>query len=342
MATGIKQPTIIFVNGSDGCHAMEGKRPDYRLLAVNLDETVCRERRSYFHELFHVLGLQHTHTRPDRDDYIRFYEKRTAADWLDQYEKMTEDNSYGVPYDFDSVMHYIPDGTDTLKHEENMKAKNELYQFAMGRNVYGAAHSDYLQLNRLYNCFDKCMSVKTTCANGGFVNPNSCQECICPRGFAGASCEDLDYDESVQHRCGGYEYATDSWKDLDMELSANVDNITCYWFLKASQGKRIEIKLVKVAPENQRCTPDTNTWLEVRLGTFEIGGYKFYCQQQLPERTLTSGDNLAVVTLSQDYDDATQLKLIDGSDVLKKTTMRIVESDGNDNKSISIGSCAKE
>ncbi|KAK0401698.1 hypothetical protein QR680_015924 [Steinernema hermaphroditum] len=191
----------------------------------------------------------------------------------------------------------------------NLIAKDPLHQYGMGRNT-GPAHSDYLLLNRLYKCPDNCAYAKTKCENSGFVNPNNCQWCICPRGFAGAFCERLDYDGHKDKNCGGYLDAIGSWQELSVERGENQNNISCYWFLRASQGKDVEIQLVTVAPENKRCTANTNTWLEVRLGTFEIGGYKFYCTDQLPKRILRSSGSLAVVTLSQDYNDPTRFKLL--------------------------------
>lgn len=58
-----------------------------------------------YHELMHILGFDHEHSRHDRDDYIIINEDNIDKDRLNNFEKINGTN-YGVEYDFGSVMHY--------------------------------------------------------------------------------------------------------------------------------------------------------------------------------------------------------------------------------------------
>lgn len=70
------------------------------------------------HELGHVLGLYHEHTRKDRDQFIRIDEACSSYDWwyAASGNYNIEENSKKLgPYDFRSIMHYpsIPGTKDT-------------------------------------------------------------------------------------------------------------------------------------------------------------------------------------------------------------------------------------
>lgn len=57
------------------------------------------------HELGHILGLEHTQSRVDRDDNITVHPSWRSFDTERQYRLATNDYIVG-PYDVDSVMHY--------------------------------------------------------------------------------------------------------------------------------------------------------------------------------------------------------------------------------------------
>uniref|UniRef100_A0A1I7ZQZ9 CUB domain-containing protein n=1 Tax=Steinernema glaseri TaxID=37863 RepID=A0A1I7ZQZ9_9BILA len=166
------------------------------------------------------------------------------------------------------------------------------------------SHADYLLLNRLYRCPDRCAASEMKCQNGGFLNPNDCTKCICPRAFVGRSCNGMDYD------CGGQEQSTPKWRRFSMDWSSVSEKRYCYWFLTAPPGRKIEIKLENIVPEDPLCPYRENTWMEVRLGNFLVGGYRFYCNGHIPDYTLISEGNLIVLTLRKEGDDPFELELI--------------------------------
>ena len=61
------------------------------------------------HELGHVVGYWHEQSRPDRDKYVDIIvENINKAYYAYNFEKYGHDeiDSLGVPYDYDSIMHY--------------------------------------------------------------------------------------------------------------------------------------------------------------------------------------------------------------------------------------------
>lgn len=60
------------------------------------------------HELGHVIGFWHEHTRPDRDQHIEIIYKNIQPGQEYNFEKMdaSEINSLGETYDYYSIMHY--------------------------------------------------------------------------------------------------------------------------------------------------------------------------------------------------------------------------------------------
>ncbi|XP_055347669.1 uncharacterized protein LOC129594844 isoform X2 [Paramacrobiotus metropolitanus] len=58
------------------------------------------------HELMHVMGFFHEHSRSDRDQHVLILWDNIAKSDRDQFAKHEEGNTYGLPYDYESVMHY--------------------------------------------------------------------------------------------------------------------------------------------------------------------------------------------------------------------------------------------
>lgn len=60
------------------------------------------------HELGHVVGFWHEHTRPDREHHVVIEKNNIMTGQEYNFNKLTEEdvNSLGQPYDYDSIMHY--------------------------------------------------------------------------------------------------------------------------------------------------------------------------------------------------------------------------------------------
>ncbi|CAG7825374.1 unnamed protein product, partial [Allacma fusca] len=87
-----------------GCSSFVGKIGGKQLL--NLEAPHCFSNRNIIvHELLHVLGFHHEQSRWDRDEYvgINWWNIEDGRDYnFDKYYTV----DYGVPYDYNSIMHY--------------------------------------------------------------------------------------------------------------------------------------------------------------------------------------------------------------------------------------------
>jgi astacin len=70
-----------------------------------------------------------------------------------------------------------------------VETKNPINQKTIGQRT-GLSFLDAKHLNLAY-CASNCAISSTSCQNGGYPNPNNCETCLCPEGFAGDFCEGL-------------------------------------------------------------------------------------------------------------------------------------------------------
>ena len=61
---------------------------------------------SLMHEIGHALGLEHEHTRADRDQFIHINWENIDPDRLDNFKVSNTANTDVRPYDYNSIMHY--------------------------------------------------------------------------------------------------------------------------------------------------------------------------------------------------------------------------------------------
>ncbi|CAK1545983.1 unnamed protein product [Leptosia nina] len=159
---------IIFTERPCGCCSFVGKRGN-GAQAISIGKN-CDKFGIVVHELGHVVGFWHEHTRPDRDRHVQIIRDNIMTGQEYNFNKLTEEevNSLGQTYDYDSIMHYARNtfskGTylDTiLPLEVHGKKRPEI-----GQRVRLSA-SDIAQTNLLYKCA-KCG--KTFLGNSGWFN----------------------------------------------------------------------------------------------------------------------------------------------------------------------------
>ena len=54
----------------------------------------------------HALGVWHQQSRSDREDYVTVYNNRIKTGEGSEYAIKSNADTYDVPYDYGSVMHY--------------------------------------------------------------------------------------------------------------------------------------------------------------------------------------------------------------------------------------------
>lgn len=97
---------IIFTERPCGCCSFVGKRGN-GAQAISIGKN-CDKFGIVVHELGHVVGFWHEHTRPDRDNHVQIVRDHIMTGQEYNFNKLTEEevNSLGLPYDYDSIMHY--------------------------------------------------------------------------------------------------------------------------------------------------------------------------------------------------------------------------------------------
>ncbi|XP_046964140.1 uncharacterized protein LOC124533022 [Vanessa cardui] len=68
----------------------------------------CLSQGEIAHEVMHILGFSHEHTRPDRDDHVTIIYENIKPGYKKYFEIREEDPLSNLPYDYASVLHYPP------------------------------------------------------------------------------------------------------------------------------------------------------------------------------------------------------------------------------------------
>ena len=110
------------------------------------------------HEFGHVIGLNHEHSRSDRDQYVKIHSENIIHGVGHNFEKIN-DYEKSTPYDYYSIMHYgirdygIRDrGTDKNKITiEILKKPDDINIESIGARRK-LSEEDVTWVNKLYNC----------------------------------------------------------------------------------------------------------------------------------------------------------------------------------------------
>merc|ERR1711962_1435924 len=164
---------VVVVDG-DGCYSSVGFNKYFERQNLSLSPRECMYPAVIEHEFMHAIGVQHTHSRPDRDNYVTIIEENIQANathnFTDNFEKLDKEeyNTFGLPYDYLSVMHY----SDTLF--SNGKGKTILTHDSSMQDVIGRAQGvsdgDIELVKRMYKCNGKT-EPPTTVTSGPSSSP---------------------------------------------------------------------------------------------------------------------------------------------------------------------------
>ncbi|KAK9878934.1 hypothetical protein WA026_003756 [Henosepilachna vigintioctopunctata] len=153
---------IIFTQRPCGCCSFVGKRGNGGQ-AISIGKN-CDKFGIVVHELGHVVGFWHEHTRPDRDDHVNIIRDNIMSGQEYNFNKLSDEevNSLGLTYDYDSIMHYARNtfskGTflDTIQPIDMEGEKRP----EIGQRIR-LSQGDIAQTNLLYKC-PKCGRTFTT------------------------------------------------------------------------------------------------------------------------------------------------------------------------------------
>ncbi|XP_053686656.1 hatching enzyme 1.2-like [Sabethes cyaneus] len=139
---------ISIETSTSGCWSTVGRAGGKQVL--NLQRNACiRRTGTILHELMHVLGFFHEHTRHDRDNYVSVNVRNIKPDSMGNFRKELQDRTttHGIPYDLGSVMHYSStafsrNGNPTIEPKVKFAGK-------IGQR-YGFSAKDIQSINIMY------------------------------------------------------------------------------------------------------------------------------------------------------------------------------------------------
>uniref|UniRef100_A0A8C2U8X7 Metalloendopeptidase n=1 Tax=Coturnix japonica TaxID=93934 RepID=A0A8C2U8X7_COTJA len=122
---------IVFTYRTCGCCSYVGRRGNGPQ-AISIGKN-CDKFGIVAHELGHVVGFWHEHTRPDRDQHVTIIRENIQQGQEYNFLKMEagEVNSLGETYDFDSIMHYARNTFSSL-HSSLVRSCGETLQDSTG------------------------------------------------------------------------------------------------------------------------------------------------------------------------------------------------------------------
>ncbi|CAG9831139.1 unnamed protein product [Diabrotica balteata] len=104
------------------------------------------------HELMHVVGFFHEHSRYDRDSYVTILWNNIQFNQRHNFQ-IQAGVTYGLPYDYDSLTHYAP-YSYSGNNEWTIIPKDMNYLNRIGQRI-GFSKLDITKINIMYNCPDK-------------------------------------------------------------------------------------------------------------------------------------------------------------------------------------------
>lgn len=145
---------IKFTERPCGCCSFVGKRGN-GAQAISIGKN-CDKFGIVVHELGHVVGFWHEHTRPDRDQHVQIIYKNIMPGQEYNFNKLTESevNSLGMGYDYGSIMHYARNTFARATYVDTIlprKKPEMIIRPEIGQRVK-LSPGDIAQANKLYKC----------------------------------------------------------------------------------------------------------------------------------------------------------------------------------------------
>jgi len=107
----------------------------------------CEYQNVMTHEIGHVVGFYHEQNRKDRDGYVDVHWENIGQ-FKDAFDIVKNTDSLGVPYDYESIMHYpwnafSSNGKNTMTPKRDLKGKQPYVELSK---------LDAEQTSHMYNC----------------------------------------------------------------------------------------------------------------------------------------------------------------------------------------------
>uniref|UniRef100_A0A915JQL1 Metalloendopeptidase n=1 Tax=Romanomermis culicivorax TaxID=13658 RepID=A0A915JQL1_ROMCU len=144
----------LFVSDLGGCWSFVGRQIDrFDGQELSLSRS-CWDSATVSHEIMHVLGYYHEHSRFDRDEYITINLKNVDRKHWTQFDKRAPDETdLLTEYDYKSILHYnafawaLDKSIPTIKAKKTRNGTN--LEIGQSGNF---SKLDFEKINKLYKC----------------------------------------------------------------------------------------------------------------------------------------------------------------------------------------------
>ncbi|RNA04665.1 Zinc metallo ase nas-4 [Brachionus plicatilis] len=175
------ETTYLRIFNGDGCWSYVGKRftgAQNLSLKIPTKESPgsCINIDTVIHELLHALGFHHEHQRPDRDNYIKIIWDKIYKNATRQFQVLSNGLDLGFGYDYNSIMHYLPDafsidGSPTIVPlQSGLQQNRQLTQ------------KDVAEVRKFYRCEINTSTTKKTSMTPSRTATNPCRSNPCQNG----------------------------------------------------------------------------------------------------------------------------------------------------------------
>ncbi|CCD69445.2 Zinc metalloproteinase nas-38 [Caenorhabditis elegans] len=246
------------------------------------------------HEIGHALGIFHEQARPDQERHIAINYNNIPLSRWNNFQAVGENHAetYNLPYDTGSVMHYGPYGFASDPYTPTIRTLERVQQSTIGQRA-GPSFLDYQAINMAYGCTESCADLP--CLRNGYTHPNNCSMCACPEGLSGRYCEQV-YPSNAQ--CGGVIFAT---KEVKYITSPNYPDkfpidTECNWIIAAPIEGRV---FMEFEGDFDFLCEDTcdKAYVEVKYHSDKRLTGARYCCSLLPKNRFISFKNEMIIIM---------------------------------------------
>ncbi|EGT43909.1 CBN-NAS-38 protein [Caenorhabditis brenneri] len=275
-----------------GCSSFVGKVGGTQ--GISISTPGCDVVGIISHEIGHSLGIFHEQARPDQERNIAINYNNIPLSRWNNFQAVGESHAetYDLPYDTGSVMHYGAYGFASDPYTPTIRTLERIQQSTIGQRA-GPSFLDYQAINLAYGCTESCPQLP--CLRNGYPNPNDCSTCTCPEGLSGMFCEKVAVSNA---QCGGVIFATKEVKYIQTPNYPDAFPIgtECYWIIAAPIEGRV---FMEFEGEFDFLCEDTcdKAYVEVKYHSDQrLTGARFCCSL-LPKYRLISFKNEMIVIM---------------------------------------------